>query len=149
LKAVAVTAEAMLGMSRNQLDDLFRQHDAGDIPKGEARGTVLVRWGKVLSTLISEIVHRLVWQGKVFDPERGELRNQVSPLRRKLVRAKVYKAPSWFDQKMCIVLDYSRTSIIARKIRDEIREVAPGVYLGIVYWGRAKLINFALSFPAR
>jgi hypothetical protein len=144
---MAVTVEAMLGMSRKQLDDLFRQHEAGDIPKGEGRGTVLVRWGKIISTLISKIVHRLAWQGKVFDPARGELRNKVSPLRRKLVRAKVYKAPSWLDQKECIVLDYSRTSFIARKIRDEIREVSPGIFLGIVYWGRAKLINFAVSFP--
>lgn len=146
---MTVSVEAMLGMSRKQLDGLFRQHDAGDIPKGEGRGTVLVRWGKLISTLISKIVQRLAWQGKVFDPERGELRNQVSPLRRRLVRAKVYKAPSWFDQKECIVLDYSQTSFVARKIRDEIREVAPGLFLGVVYWGRAKLINFALSFPAR
>jgi len=145
---MAVTVEAMLGMSRRQLDDLFRQHQAGDIPKGEGRGTVLVRWGKLISTLISRIVHRLAWQGKVFDPERGELRNEVSPFRRKLVRAKVYKAPSWLDQKECIVLDYSKTSFVARKIRDEIREVAPGIFLGIVYWGRSKLINFAVSFPA-
>jgi hypothetical protein len=144
---MAVTVEAMLGMSRKQLDDLFRQHEAGDIPKGEGRGTILVRWGKIISTLISKIVHRVAWQGKVFDPERGELRNEVSPFRHKLVRAKVYKAPSWLDQKECIVLDYSRTSFIARKIRDEIREVSPGIFLGIVYWGRAKLINFAVSFP--
>jgi len=85
----------------------------------------------------------------VFDPERGELRNEVSAFRRKLIRAKVYKAPSWFDQKECIVLDYSHTSLVARKIRDEIREVAPGLFLGIVFWGRTKLINFAVSFPAR
>jgi hypothetical protein len=146
---MAVTVEAMLGMSRQQLDDLFREHDAGDIPIGEGRGTVLVRWGRFISNLISKIVHRLVWQGKVFDPERGELRNKVSPYRRKLIRAKVYKAPSWLDQKECIVLDYSKTSFVARKIRDEIREVAPGIFLGIVFWGRAKLINFAVSFPAR
>lgn len=146
---MAVTVEAMLGMSRQQLDDLFRQHEAGDIPKGEGRGTVLIRWGRFISTLISKIVHRLAWQGKVFDPERGELRNEVSPLRRKLIRAKVYKAPSWLDQKECIVLDYSQTSFIARKIRDEIREVSPGVFLGIVFWGRAKLINFAVAFPQR
>lgn len=145
---MAVSIEAMLGMSRKQLDELFRQHDAGGIPKGEAKGTVLVRWGRIISTLISKIVHRLAWQGKVFDPERGELRNKVSPFRHKLIRAKVYKAPSWFDQKECIVLDYSRTSFVARRIRDEIREVSPGIFLGIVYWGRAKLINFALTFSA-
>jgi hypothetical protein len=146
---VAVTADQMLGMSGKQLDDLFRRHAAGPIPAGEARGTVIVRLGRTVSTFISVIANRIAWKGKVFDPERGELRNQVSPLGLKAVRAKVYKAPSWLDGKECIVLDYSQTSFIARKIRDEIREVSPGVFLGIVYWGRAKLINFALTFSMR
>ena len=146
---MAVTVEEMLGMSRTQLDDLFRQHEAGEIPRGEGRGTVLVRWGRFLSTLISRIVHRLAWQGKVFDPDRGELRNEVSAFRRKLIRAKVYKAPSWFDQKECIVLDYSKTSLVAHFVRDEIRLIAPNTYLGIVFWGRAKLIGFALQFNQR
>ncbi|MDP9297216.1 MAG: hypothetical protein M3O98_00905 [Actinomycetota bacterium] len=144
---MAVTADQMLGMSKRQLDELFGSHAAGEIPQGEARGTVIIRMGRWLSVLVSRIAHRIAWQGKVFDPVRGELRNEISPLRAKAIRAKVYKAPSWFDQKECIVLDYSRTSFVARKIRDEIREVSPGVFLGIVYWGRAKLINFALTFP--
>jgi len=144
---MAVTADQMLGMSRRQLDQLFGSHAAGEIPEGEARGTVIIRMGRWLSVLVSRIAHRVAWQGKVFDPVRGELRNEISPLRAKAIRAKVYKAPSWFDQKECIVLDYSKTSFVARKIRDEIREVSPGVFLGIVYWGRAKLINFALTFP--
>ena len=144
---MAVTADQMLGMSKRQLDELFGSHAAGEIPQGEARGTVIIRMGRWLSVLVSKIAHRIAWQGKVFDPVRGELRNEISPLRAKAIRAKVYKAPSWFDQKECIVLDYSRTSFVARKIRDEIREVSPGVFLGIVYWGRAKLINFALTFP--
>ena len=54
--------------------------------------------------------------------------------------------PSWFDGRESIVLDYSRTSLIAHWIRDEIREVAPRLYLGIVYWNHDKLINFALTF---
>ncbi len=144
---MAVTAEQMIGMSRKQLDDLFRQHTAGEIPVGEGQGTVLFRLGRTISSLISAIAHRLAWKGKVFDPVRGELRNEVSPLGVQAIRAKVYKAPSWFDRKECIVLDYSQTSFVARKIRDEIREVSPGVFLGIVFWGRAKLINFALTFP--
>jgi len=144
---MAVTADQMLGMSKRQLDELFGSHAAGEIPQGEARGTVIIRMGRWLSVLVSKIAHRIAWQGKVFDPVRGELRNEITPLRAKAIRAKVYKAPSWFDQKECIVLDYSRTSFVARKIRDEIREVSPGVFLGIVYWGRAKLINFALTFP--
>jgi hypothetical protein len=58
----------------------------------------------------------------------------------------VYVAPSLLDGKNCIVLDYSKTSLIAHWIRDEIREVGTNLYLGIVYWDNDKLINFALDF---
>ena len=43
-----------------------------------------------------------------------------------------------------IVIDYSSTSLLARKVRDEIREVEPGVYLGLVWWGKRRLLDFAL-----
>ena len=42
----------------------------------------------------------------------------------------------------------SQTSLIAHHIRDEIRLIAPGTYLGIVFWDRDRLINFALQFAA-
>ena len=61
--------------------------------------------------------------------------------------AQVYKSPSWFDGKECIVLDYSKTSLLAEHIRDEIRLIGPGFYLGLVYWEKKKTIHFALQFP--
>jgi hypothetical protein len=61
--------------------------------------------------------------------------------------AEVYKTASWFDNKECIVLDYSKTSLVAEHIRDEIRQIGPGIYLGIVYWDKNKTIHFALQFP--
>jgi len=33
-----------------------------------------------------------------------------------------------------------------QRIRDEIREVAPGLYLGVVFWDRLKILNFSLNF---
>jgi hypothetical protein len=51
-----------------------------------------------------------------------------------------------FDQKECIVLDYSKTSLVAKHVRDEIREIGPGVYLGLVYWDHTKTIHFSLEF---
>ena len=44
------------------------------------------------------------------------------------------------------MLDYSKTSFVARKVRDEIREVSPGVFLGLVFWERDKIALFALKF---
>jgi hypothetical protein len=49
------------------------------------------------------------------------------------------------DGKETIIIDYSTTSFVAKKVRDEIREVEPGVYLGKVWWGKTRLIDFALA----
>ena len=59
--------------------------------------------------------------------------------------AKVYFDASWMDGKETIVIDYSKTSFFAKKIRDEIREVEPGVYLGKVWWGKTRILDFALT----
>ena len=117
------------------------------IPKGEARGTVISHPGTEFAEIAAKLVHLIAWQGKVFDPEKGELLNEISPLHLDRIRAKVYNDASWFDSKDCIVLDYSKTSLVAHWIRDEMRQVSPGVYLGIVYWDKTRILNFALEFP--
>ena len=140
-----------LTMSGEQLDDIFRNSPAGEIPRGQGKGTAIVAPGTKISDDIAWLVNFFSWKGKVFDPgPPSTLTNIVGIglLKRKLIVAKVYKDKSWFDEKECITLDYSETSRVAQWIRDEIREVVPGIYLGIVYWGKKKLIHFALKFPA-
>jgi hypothetical protein len=137
-----------LAMSGEQLDEIFRNSSAGEIPRGEGAGTAIVAPGTKVSDKIAGFVNHFTWQGKVFDPVKGELKNKILPHGHKAIVAKVYKDKSWFDGKECIVLDYSKTSLVAGWIRDEIREVSPGIYLGLVYGGKKKLIHFALKFPA-
>ena len=43
------------------------------------------------------------------------------------------------------MIDYSSTSVVAKVIRDEIREVEPGVYIGKVWWGKTRILDFALT----
>jgi hypothetical protein len=145
--AVAVDVPELLKMSKDELDVLFGSSGCGEIPRGEGTGTVLIAPGSKLEGPAEKLIHFLVWQGKVFDPEKGELRNEILPFGIKSIRAKVYKDASWLDQKEAIVLDYSKTSLIAHWIRDEIRAVSPGVYLGLVYWERNRILHFALKFP--
>ena len=135
-------------MSSDELDELFRQSPAGEIPDGDAEGTVLIVPGTNVSTIKARFLRFLAWRGKVFNRAQGDLRNKVGPFGLKAVRAKVYKQASWFDGQETIVLDYSKTSFVARKVRDEIREVAPHLYLGLVFWERDKVLHFALQFPA-
>jgi hypothetical protein len=143
----SIDADQLLKMSKDELDDLFRRSPAGEIPRGEADGTVLLAPGTSLEGPAEKLIHLLAWKGKVFDPEKGELLNEILPFGLRAVRAKVYKEASWLDGKEAIVLDYSKTSLVAHWIRDEIREVSPGVYLGIVYWEKNRILHFTLTFP--
>jgi len=142
----ALDVPRLLGMSQAELDELFRNSPPGEIPDGEAKGTAIVAPGTTYTEDIAELVGLFAWKGKTFDAEKGVLRNRILPLGLNAIIAKVYKAPSWLDGKECIVLDYSDTSLVARWIRDEIRQIGPRTYLGKVYWDKKRLIDFALQF---
>ena len=143
---MGLDAKQLLSMSQSDLDALFSAHGAGAIPDGEGAGTAIIAPGTEISPAIAEFINIFGWKGKVFDAKAGFLRNIILPLGVKAIVARVYKDPSWLDGKECIVLDYSETSLVASHIRDEIREVEPGFYLGKVYWDKARLIDFALDF---
>jgi hypothetical protein len=143
---MAYDVQQLLRMSQEQLDALFTASPAGEIPDGEAEGTAIVAPGTMYSANIAKFINNFAWQGKVFDAKKGVLRNKILPLGLNAIIAKVYKGDSWLDGKQCIVLDYSDTSLLAQWIRDEIREISPSVYLGKVYWGKQRLIDFALEF---
>src|SRR5437870_8895711 len=144
---MATTLEGLTRLSQWELDDLFRTSPMGDIPDGDAQGIAIVATeGPEVEGPILWFARWLAWRGKVVDRPRATLLNKVGPFGWHLVRASVYVAPSWFDNQPAIILDYSKTSLIARSVRDEIREVSPGTYLGMVFVGRTKTINFVLQF---
>jgi hypothetical protein len=143
---MAYDVAKLLSMSQADLDALFTQSAPGEIPDGEADGTAIVAPGTMFSPNIAKFVSLFAWQGKVFDAKKGVLKNRILPFGLNAIIAKVYKGTSWLDNKECIVLDYSDTSVIAQWIRDEIRQIEPGLYLGKVYWEKKRLIDFALKF---
>jgi hypothetical protein len=143
---MALDAKQLLEMSQQQLDALFSAHDAGPIPDGEGKGIAIIAPGTSFSEPIAKLINIFAWQGKVFDAKAGVLRNHILLLGLTAIIARIYKGPSWLDGKECIVLDYSETSLVASHIRDEIRLIEPGFYLGKVYWDKARLIDFCLDF---
>ena len=145
---MAYDVPQLMKMSQAELDELFTKSPTGEIPDGEAEGTAIVAPGTTYSPDMARIVNFFAWQGKTFDAKKGQLKNRILPFGLNAIIARVYKGPSWLDGKECIVLDYSETSLLAHWIRDEIREVAPHTYLGKVYLGKKRLIDFALEFPA-
>lgn len=136
----------LMTLSQKELDDLFKASPPGDIPNGEAKGTAIIAPGTRYSDEIAEMISFFAWQGKVFDASKGLLKNKITAFGIAAIVARVYKDVSWLDGKECIVLDYSDTSLVAKWIRDEIRLIAPNFYLGKVYWGKSRLIDFCLQF---
>jgi hypothetical protein len=139
------TAQQLLHLPAADLDAMFRQASAGPVPRGDARGTVLVATGSGAGRLVADLTRRLLWQGKVLLSD-GTLVNKVTPLGVRAVRAVVHTGPSWVDGKDCIVIDYAPTSTVARWVRDEIRLIAPDLYLGVVWFARRRVASFALAF---
>lgn len=125
-----------LSMSRltrlraGHLSMLFEHNQAGAIPLGGSRGKAIFLPGTIIGAWLSFIAN-LLWQGKIVEPSGSRLVNKILGL--KLVRALVYRGTSWSDGKPAIVIDYLKTSLLAFFIRDEIRCVAPNLYLGKVY----------------
>ena len=143
------TLERWLSLSRNELDKIYQQSKPGVVPQGDTRGTAILA-GSPFPKVFAKAANLVAWQGKVFDlftPDfnSGVVVNKVSPLGFKLIVAKVYRGSSWMDGKETIIIDYSNTSLFAKQIRDEMREVEPGLYLGKVWWGKVHILDFALE----
>jgi hypothetical protein len=142
-----VDERQLLAMTSAELDELFRHSPAGDVPRGDSRGTVLLFTGSRLGQVIARLAYPVGWQGKVVAPAGRQLVNKITPLRIPAIRAAISTDQSWVDGGECVLIDYSRTSLVARWVRDEIRLVAPGLYLGVVWLRSRRVAGFALRFP--
>ena len=125
-----MTVCELVHSSREELDAVYQGGTVPTIPAGKVRGTAIPSPGSCFTPARSKAT-KAVWQGKVFDPCCGTATNKFFGLR--AVKANVYAGESWMDGKPALILDYSQTSFVYRDVRDEIREVAPGLYLGAMF----------------
>lgn len=128
-------AANLMTLDGKSLKALFGMSPAGPMPDGKGRGRGALLPGTAAGSVTS-VIALPFWQGKVFkrapDGKTASLLNLVAGMY--LIPAEVRYEDSWHDGKPCIVIDYEKTpSPLFRWVRDEIREVAPGVYLGFVF----------------
>ena len=143
------TVNSWLSKSREELDEIYKKAKPGKIPSGDTQGTAILA-GSVFAKCVAFLAGLFAWQGKVFDlfcpkGDAGLLVTKITPFSLTFIVAKVYRGESWLDGKDTIIIDYSKTSFLAKVIRDEIREVEPGVYLGKVWWKKTRILDFALT----
>lgn len=123
-------AASVAQMSYCELQSLYRSLSAVEIPGGYYRGTVLVRKEKLRKAAAG--MTRTVWQGKFIYPCQGKMVNRV--LGKPAVPADLSMGNSWLDGGPSQIFDYACSPAkFARDARDEVREICPGLYLGIMY----------------
>jgi hypothetical protein len=145
-RSAALGPADLLAMSPARLDALFAAGVA-TAPAGEIGGTIVLAPGTRLATPIARLLG-LAWRGKAFDHTAGELLNRIGPGDRRTGRARFAVARSRIDGRDAVVLDYSGSSSpMLAAVRDEMREVAPGLYLGVSFWRGRRIGRFALHPP--
>jgi hypothetical protein len=127
----ACSLEQLATLCPATLEQLYRAAGPGCIPNGFVRGRAIHAPDTLLAGPRATVAN-FVWRGKVFQPCEGMLVNQWRGLR--AVRARIYEGPSWLDGQPSLIMDYRGTSpVVWSNVRDEIREVAPGLYVGLMY----------------
>ena len=144
-KAPAHDATQLLVLRRAELDALFARAEAGPVPDGEYRGTLILPLNAVPLRGAAASAGRMAWRGKVFDAGARRVMNRMLPFGVRAVAAELRRGPSRLDGRACIVLDYARTSLVARGVRDELRLRRPGLYLGSAYWHGLRVAEVALE----
>jgi hypothetical protein len=124
-----LTLDRLKRLSECELAQLFEQGSPGAIPVGAAKGRVLLMTSAKFPRLKANLACT-VWKGKQFHHDGG-LINQFVGFQ--ALRAEAEMGTSWHDGKPCVVIHYPPGTPLFGNVRDELREVAPGLYVGRFY----------------
>jgi hypothetical protein len=128
--APALSGDRLQRMSAAELDQLYRSAGPGAQPRGRVHGVPIVSPGKPMGPSMSKAA-RVVWQGKVFRDDGTTAVNRFFGVR--AIQGNLSYAPSWVDGRPALILDYQGTSLVYGRYRDEIRQVGPNLYLGVMF----------------
>ena len=138
-----MTSNRLLRMNAAELDQLYRASGPGIQPRGRVKGIPIVSPGSPIASTLSRGA-RIVWQGKVFRDDGQTAVNRFFGVR--AVRGNLYYGSSWVDGRSSLVLDYKGMSIVYGRYRDEIRQVGPNLYLGVMHARTEPLPTFTRYF---
>ncbi|MFO0863743.1 MAG: hypothetical protein U0744_03645 [Gemmataceae bacterium] len=125
-----LTFQTLSCMTRSELEAIYRSAQPGNLPTGFVKGKTIMLPEDTFFGRRSKTANAL-WKGKHIDAD-GSFVNQWAIGR--AVRGRAYLGESWLDGQASLVLDYAGTSpLIWRNSRDEMREVAPGLYIGFMH----------------
>jgi hypothetical protein len=138
--------DALLDRTPSELAELYRRATVPALGavRGDLRGRMLAWPALERRAALSDLLRAFAsspafpWRGKTFRPhddERGEGKNRVVSDRLRLFRFDTFVAPSRAGCGDAVQLDYDvdGNPALIRRIKDEIRELEPGLWLGQAY----------------
>jgi hypothetical protein len=130
MTAPVLTIAQLVRLSPAELDFLYGQAAAAPMLDGRVHGRAIVFPGTRLAGPASGCA-RIVWQGKVFRAADATATNRFCGI--PAIQGRLSYGASWRDGRPALILDYQSTSRVYAQYRDEIRQVAPGLFLGLMY----------------
>lgn len=124
------SGDQLMRMKECELVQIYK----GGIPRvppcGYIPGTVIFKPGTSLTAPTSQFMKAVAWQGKWVAGD-GIMTNKMFGL--PAIKAQAGMGESWLDGGPSATFDYQNTSFVWSQYRDELREVSPGVWLGIMH----------------
>jgi hypothetical protein len=112
-----------------QLDDLYRRSTVHQIPNGWMSGHIIGFTNMAAPNAVKRFADRH-WMGKQVEPN-GNFINQWRHRRGRTSHIAI--GPSFTDGNPSILFEYPRLTPIFGATRDEVREIAPGLFLVKMY----------------
>lgn len=140
------SARDLVRLNDFALKDIYAKGTADNgLPEGDYDGTLVFMAGTPLAPLFAVLLS-FIWSGKICDSAADKLINKWGPFGTiQAIPATICVAPSWSSSGgNCVEVNYSTRGPF-RFVRDEIRNVAPGLYLGLMYVNRILVGYFVLS----
>lgn len=108
---------------------MFREGTLGCGPLGPTRGTVLYTDGS--HPRLKARLQGVVWKGKTFHGDGTFTNRWLGGVQ--AISADYRVEPSRLDGQPCLVMQYAPDAPVFGNARDELRQIAPGVWLGRSY----------------
>src|SRR5262245_31827840 len=112
-------------------ESLFRQGSVDCGPVGLTRGAVLYADGGC--PRLKARMQGFVWKGKTFQGDGTFTNRWLGGIQ--AISASVSVEPSWLDGQPCLAMQYGPDARVFANVRDELRQIAPGLWLGRSYDG--------------
>jgi hypothetical protein len=117
-------------MCREELEALFRGASVGAPLDGTYKGLLVYLVDERLNAFKLRMAEA-TWRGKAACAETGYFGNRFAADVR--WNESYYEiGPSWIDGKPAICMEYTKRALLFWNMHDEVREIAPGLYLGPV-----------------